>query len=121
MKTMYWSLLMAAVLSMSGCASTTLVKDLALPPVTTIEGAISQLNENGFTLTDSSGAILVKAKLPKDQKLNLAAGESVKVFGNLQAGQSVFDGYVIRKQSDEQIIIHTPTPHFGFIIQSSFE
>jgi hypothetical protein len=33
----------------------------------------------------------------------------------------VFDGYVIRKTSGEQIIITNPSPHFGFILQTSFK
>jgi hypothetical protein len=92
-----------------------------LPPVSTIEGTVSQLDEGGFTLTDATGSIFVRAKLPDSRKLNLAAGESVKVYGNLQGGQErIFDGYVIRKQTAEQIIVSNPSPHFGFIIQSSF-
>jgi hypothetical protein len=33
----------------------------------------------------------------------------------------VFDGYVIKKPTGEQIIVTNPTPHFGFIIQSRFK
>ena len=105
----------------SGCAGTTPIKNLALPPVTTIEGTITQLNESGFTLMDDSGSIAVRAKLPDNKKLDLSLNEKVKVYGNLQGGQEkVFDGYVIKKPTGEQIIVTNPTPHFGFIIQSSF-
>lgn len=46
----------------------------------------------------------------------------MKVYGNLQGGQErIFDGYVIKKSSGEQIIVSNPTPHFGFIIQSVFQ
>jgi hypothetical protein len=55
MKTSLLAPLSVAVLMISGCAGTTPVKDLALPPVSTIEGAVTQLDENGFTLTDNSG------------------------------------------------------------------
>ncbi len=49
-------------------------------------------------------------------------GEKAKVYGNLQGGQEkIFDGYVIKKSTGEQIIVSNPTPHFGFIIQSSFK
>lgn len=90
--------------------------------MSTIEGKITQLDKSGFTLTDDSGSIYVRAKLPDDKALNLSIGEKVKVYGNLQGGQEkVFDGYVIRKPTREQIIVSKPTPHFGFIIQSSFE
>ena len=33
----------------------------------------------------------------------------------------MFDGYVIKKSTGEQIIISNPTPHFGFILQSAFK
>ena len=110
------------VLLLAGCAGTTLIKDLALPPVSTIEGKIMQLDESGFTLTDSSGSIYVRAKLPDNTKLNLSLHEQVKVYGNLRGGQEkIFDGYVIKKSTGEQVIISTPTPHFGCIIQSAFK
>ena len=110
------------VFLLNGCAGTTPIKNLALPPVTTIEGHITQLDESGFVLMDNSGTIYVRAKLPDNRKLNLSANDKVKVYGNLQGGQErVFDGYVIKKSTGEQIIVSNPTPHFGFIIQSSFE
>lgn len=121
MKTIGLPLLALVVLMMSGCASTTPINNLALPPVSTIEGNITQLDESGFILTDTSGSIHVRAKLPDHKKLDLSMGEKVKVHGNLQGGQGkVFDGYVIGKSTGEQIIVSNPTPHFGFIIQSSF-
>ena len=109
------------VLLLAGCAGTTLIKDLALPPVSTIEGKITQLEESGFTLADSSGSIYVRAKLPDNTTLNLSLHEQVKVYGNLRGGQEkIFDGYVIKKSTGEQVIISTPTPHVGCIIQSAF-
>ncbi len=122
MKTSFLSLLAIVVLMVSGCTGTTPVKNLTLPPVSTIEGTVSQLDEKGFTLTDNSGSIFVRAKLPDNKKLNLSADEKVKVYGNLQGGQEkIFDGYVIKKTTGEQIIVSNPTPHLGFIIQSSFK
>ncbi|MEQ1531512.1 MAG: hypothetical protein ABL925_19530 [Methylococcales bacterium] len=122
MKTSFLSLSAVVVLMISGCAGTTPVKNLALPPVSTIEGAVTQLDENGFTLSDKSVSIFVRAKLPENKKLNLSLDEKLKVYGNLQGGQEkIFDGYVIRKPTGEQIIVSNPTPHFGFIIQSSFK
>ena len=110
------------VLMVSGCAGTTPIKNLGLPPVSTIEGNITQLDEGGFTLTDNSSSIFVRAKLLDNKKLDLSIGEKVKVYGNLRGGQEkIFDGYVIKKSSGEQIIVSNPTPHFGFIIQSSFK
>jgi hypothetical protein len=110
------------VLLLNGCAGTTPIKNLALPPVSTIEGDITQLDENGFTLIDNSGSIYVRAELPNNRKLNLSVDEKVKVYGNLQGGQKkLFDGYVIKRSTGEQIIVSNPTPHFGFIIQSSFK
>jgi len=110
------------VLLLNGCAGTTPIKNLALPPVSTIEGDITQLDENGFTLMDNSGSIHVRAELPNNRKLNLSVDEKVKVYGNLQGGQKkVFGGYVIKKSTGEQIIVSNPTPHFGFILQSSFK
>ena len=48
--------------------------------------------------------------------------DRVKVYGNLQGGRDqTFDGYVIRKASGEQIIVTNPTPHFGCVIQTSFQ
>ncbi|CAH1206506.1 conserved exported hypothetical protein [Candidatus Nitrotoga sp. BS] len=122
MKTSFLCLLAIVVLMVSGCASTTPIKNLALPPVSTIEGNVAKLDEGGFTLTDSSGSIYVKAKLPDNKKLNLSIGDKITVYGNLQGGQEkIFDGYVIKKSSGEQIIVTNPTPHFGFIIQSAFK
>jgi hypothetical protein len=110
------------VVLLSGCAGTTPIRDLGLPPVTTIEGKITQLDESGFTLADDSGSIYVRAKLPDNKKLNVSIDEKVKVYGNLQGGQDrIFDGYVIKKATGEQIIVSNPTPHLGFIIQSSFK
>ncbi|MFO0699577.1 MAG: hypothetical protein U0236_10125 [Nitrospira sp.] len=122
MKTSVLSLLTVVVLTiMSGCAGPTPIKNVALPPVTTIEGTITHLDGDGFILTDNSGSIFVKAKLPDSQKLNLSVQERVRVYGNLQGGQEpIFDGYVIKKQTKEQIIVSNPSPHFGFIIQSAF-
>ena len=106
---------------LNGCAGTTPIKNLALPPVTIIEGNITQLDKNGFTLTDNSGSIYVRAKLQDNQNLNLSLYEKAKVYGNLQGGPGkIFDGYVIKKSTGEQIIVSNPTPHFGFIIQTSF-
>ena len=122
MRTSFLSLLVVVVFMVSGCAGTTPVKNLTLPPVSAIEGTVTQLGENGFTLTDNTGSIFVRAKLPDNKKLNLSVYEKVKVYGNLQGGQErIFDGYVIRKPTGEQFIVNNPTPHFGFIIQSSFK
>lgn len=108
--------------SLSGCAGTTPIANLTLPPVSTIEGKVTQLDESGFVLTDHSGSIYVRAKLPDNKGLNLSIGDEVRVYGNLRAGQErIFDGYVIKKSTGEQIIVSNPTPHFGFIIQSSFQ
>lgn len=122
MKTIFPPVLAMALLMVSGCAGTTPIKNLALPPVSTIEGTVTQLDESGFTLMDNSGSIFVKAKLPGNKKLNLFPDEKVKVYGNLQGGQEkIFDGYVIKKPNGEQIIVSNPAPHFGFVIQSSFQ
>lgn len=122
MKTTHLLLLTLVALMMSGCASTTPINNLALPPVSTIAGNITQLDESGFTLSDNSGSIHVRAKLSGNKKLDISIGEKVKVYGNLQSGQEkIFDGYVIKKSTGEQIIVSNPTPHFGFIIQSSFK
>ncbi|NDU85231.1 MAG: hypothetical protein G3H99_01255 [Ferrovum sp.] len=110
------------VFLLTGCAGTTPIKNLALPPVNTIDGIITKVDESGFSLMDSSGSIYVRAKLPDNKKLNLSVDERVKVYGNLQGGQErIFDGYVIKKSTGEQIIVSNPTPHFGFVIQSSFK
>jgi hypothetical protein len=110
------------VILLNGCTGTTLIKNVSLPPVSTIEGNITQLDDRGFTLADNSGSIYVRAELPKNIKLKLSVGEKVKVYGNLQGGKKkIFDGYVIKKSTREQIIISNPTPHFGFIIQTSFK
>jgi hypothetical protein len=107
---------------LTGCTGTTPIKNLALPPVSTIEGNITQLDDSGFILADNSGSIYVRAELPENIKLKLSVGEKVKVYGNLQGGKKkIFDGYVIKKSTGEQIIVSNPTPHFGFIIQTSFK
>jgi len=115
-------IVIAFVLLLNGCAGTTPIKKLALPPVSTIEGNITQIDKGGFTLSDNSDSIYVRAELPDNKKLNLSVDDKVKVYGNLQGGQQrLFDGYVIKKSTGEQIIISNPTPHFGFIIQSAFK
>jgi len=114
-------LLPMLVLLLGGCAKTTPIKSLTLPPVSTIEGIVTKLEPNGFLLADSSGSILVRAE-PQDSKpLNLAVNEQLKVYGNLQGGkEKIFDGYVIKKQTGEQIMITRPQPHLGFVLQTSF-
>jgi len=122
MKTSLLPLLAMLVVIIGGCAGPTPIKKLALPPVSIIEGEVTQLDENGFTLTDHSGSIYVRAKLPADKKLSVAVDENVRVYGNLEAGRErIFDGYVIRKTTGEQIIVSNPTPHIGFILQTSFQ
>lgn len=109
-------------LIMAGCASTIPINNLGLPPVSTIEGKVTQLHESGFILADESGSILVKVPLADNKKPDISLNEKLKVYGNLQGGQEkVFDGYVIEKTTGQQIIISNPTPHFGFIIQSAFK
>ena len=113
--------LLFASAMLAACAGTTPISKLALPPVTTIEGTVTKLAPKGFTLMDASGTILVRAEPESGKKLDLAPGEKVKVFGNLLGGpQRVFDGYVIRKASGEQIIVSEPSPHFGFVLQTGF-
>ena len=110
------------VILLNGCAGTTPIKNLALPPVCIIEGNITQLDDSGFDLMDDSGSIYVRAELPENIKLKLSVGEKIKVYGNLQGGKKkIFDGYVIKKSTGEQIIVSNPKPHFGFIIQTSFK
>ena len=78
------------VFLLNGCAGTTPIKNLALPPVSTIEGHITQLDESGFTLMDNTGSIYVRAESPDNRKLNLSVDEKVKVYGNLQGGQKKY-------------------------------
>ncbi|MCM5570820.1 hypothetical protein M6I34_09910 [Burkholderiaceae bacterium FT117] len=121
MRLLILSVWLAVVLTAGGCTGTTPIKNVRLPPVTTIEGTITHLDQDGFTLADDSGSIFVRARLPDDRRPNVSLQEKVRVYGNLQGGQErVFDGYVIKKPNGEQIIVTNPTPHFGFIIQGSF-
>ncbi len=111
-----------AVLFVSGCAGTAKIKDLPLPPVTVIEGSVTQLDAHGFTLADDSGAIRVNAELPNQQPLKVSLHERLRVYGNLQGRQArVFEGYVLRKASGEQVVVTKPIPHFGCLIQTAFE
>jgi hypothetical protein len=122
MKTIFLPLLTMLVLMISGCAGITPIEKLSLPPVTIIEGTVTQIDETGFTLKDNSGSIYVKAELPDNRKLNLPLAEQIKVYGNLEGGlKKIFDAYVIKRASGEQIIINNPSPHFGFILQTSFK
>ena len=117
-----FGLVAVIVLATGGCAGKTSIADLALPPVSAIEGTVTELEADGFTLTDKSGSIFVRAKLPDNRRLNLSSDEKVKVYGNLLGGQEkIFDGYVIRKQTGEQIIVSNPSPHLGFVIQGAFK
>jgi hypothetical protein len=111
-----------AIFILGGCSGTTPINDLSLPPVSTIEGIVTKIDKSGFMLKDSSGSIYVRAEMPGDKKLDISVDEQITVYGNLQGGtKKVFDGYVIRKTSGEQIIITNPSPHFGFILQTSFK
>ncbi len=122
MKSFALFIVSVTILLLNACAGTTPIQKLALPPVSTIEGSITQIDRGGFTLRDPSGSIYVRAELPGGKKLNLSVDETVRVYGNLMGGQErIFDGYVIRKSTGEQIIITKPAPHFGFIIQTAFE
>lgn len=115
-------LLLSAAILLGGCSRAVPVRDLALPPVSIIEGAVTRLDQGGFTLQDNSGSIFVKAELPEKKPLHLVPDEQVRVYGNLIGGRErIFDGYVIRKQNGEQIMVSRPQPHFGFILQTSFE
>ncbi len=110
------------ILILAGCSSSTPIKDLVLPPVSTIEGTITQVDEGGFVLQDDSGSIYVIANIPGGEKLNLSLKEKVRVYGNLRGGTAKnFDGYVIKRETGEQIIVTNPKPHIGFIIQTSFK
>ncbi len=109
------------VILLNGCAGTVPIKNLALPPVSTIEGSVTQIDEGGFTLMDDSGSIYVRAELPDNKRPDISVNDKVRVYGNLLGGQRrIFDGYVIKKPTGEQIIISNPAPHFGFVMQSSF-
>jgi len=55
------SLLIAAVFAIGDCGGTTPIRNLALPPVSAIEGTVTQIDENGFSLADASGSIFVRA------------------------------------------------------------
>ena len=122
MKTILMVLLTTLWLLLNGCAGPTPIQSLVLPPVSAIEGTITRIEEGGFTLRDSSGSIYVKAEMPDHKKLNLAGDEKIRVYGNLQGGRKrIFDGYVIRKSTGENIIINNPSPHFGFILQTGFK
>jgi hypothetical protein len=122
MKTILVPLFTMLLLMISGCTGTTPIENLSLPPVTVIEGTVTQIDESGFRLRDNTGSIYVKAELPDRKKLNLSLAEQIKVYGNLEGGlKKVYDGYVIEKESGERIIINNPTPHFGFILQTSFK
>lgn len=114
--------LVMLVLLTSACARFTPINKLALPPVSIIEGKVTDLDKSGFILVDGSGAIHVRATLPDNTPVALSPGERVKVYGNLLAGpEKEFDAYVIRKSTHEQIIISKPSPHLGFILQTSFD
>ncbi len=111
MKTNFLYLLAIVVLTVSGCAGTTPSKNLALSQLSTIEGYVTKLDKGGFTLTNTCGSIYVRAKLPDNKKLNLSIEDEVTVYGNSQGDQgNIFDGYVIKKSSGEQITVRNPTP-----------
>ena len=115
------SVTLLASLALGACADVTPIKSLILPPVSMIEGRIIKTDDAGFTLEDSSGSIYVKASAANGDRLKLSPNQKVKVYGNLEGGQKqIFDGYVIKPESGEQIIVNRPTPHLGFIMQSDF-
>jgi hypothetical protein len=106
----------------TGCTNTTAVKQLSLPPVTTIAGFVNQLDEDGFVLADDSGTIYVHAKPQNNEMPSITVGEKLKVYGNLRGGQAViFDAYVITRASGKQMMLDLPSPHIGCVIQTRFE
>jgi uncharacterized protein YdeI (BOF family) len=122
MRIFIYLLILLSASFLGGCSATKAINELALPPVSVIEGIVTQTDASGFTLKDHSGSIYVRAEMPNNEKLNVSIDEQLTVYGNLQGGiKKVFDGYVIRKASGEQIIVTNPTPHFGFILQTSFD
>jgi len=107
---------------LSGCARITPIENLALPPVTVIEGAVTQSDDKGFTLKDQSGSIYVRVNSESGKGPAFKQGEALRVYGNLQGGSNaIFDSYVIEKDTGEQVIVNMPSPHFGFIFQTSFK
>lgn len=107
---------------LTGCATATPVKDLTLPSAKIIEGKLISQNASGFILQDASGSIQVKAKLSLAQKNQLLPDETLKIYGNLISGQpKTFDAYVIDQTKGTRIILSNPSPHFGFVLQSSFK
>lgn len=122
MKMLFSPLFAITVLAITGCAGKTPIAGLGLPPVTVIDGTVTQVNEDGFVLTDESGSIPVRAKLPDGKKVGLSVDEKVTVYGNLRGGaEKIFDGYVVGRAHGEQIIVSNPTPHLGCIVQSAFQ
>jgi hypothetical protein len=117
-----YPLLILALFTLGGCDTATPINQLALPPVSIIEGVVTQKDATGLVVEDGSGSIFVRVEMPDDKKLDVSVNDVIVVYGNLQAGpKKVFDAYVIKKPSGEQIIITDPSPHFGFVWQTSFK
>jgi hypothetical protein len=115
-------LMTGSTLLLTGCTSTTPVKQLSLPPVTTIAGVVNLLDDDGFVLADDSGTIYVRAKPQNNEQPSITVGEKLKIYGNLRGGQAdIFDAYVITRASGKQMMLALPSPHIGCVIQTRFE
>jgi hypothetical protein len=116
------SLLLITLLLLNSCSRAVLIDEIALPPVSLLEGRVTRIDQGGFMLQDSSGSIFISAELPGQKPLNLSLNEQVKAYGTLRPGSArIFDSCVIKKQSGALIMISKPQPHFGFVIQTAFE
>ena len=115
------AILIAVTLLLAACTATRPIADLGLPPVSIIEGKVSDMTADGFLLTDASGTIDVRVVDDDGVLSNIVHGDSLKVYGNLMSGKTPqFDAYVLEKPDGVRYILTPPTPHVGIVIQSSF-
>ena len=113
--------LLLMLLALGGCSRVTAVQNVSLPPVTVIEGTLQQVWPEGFELQDASGSIFVRTDAERMVEPALQPHEHVTVYGNLAGSQQrIFDAYVIQRANGQKIILHTPTPHLGFVAQPAF-
>ncbi len=93
-----------------GCGNIRPINELSLPPVSVIEGTVSDIRANGFTLTDYSGHIAVRLRTDQGMLPSIINGEYLTLYGNLLSGSNrLFDTYVLERENGQRIIFTSPT------------
>jgi hypothetical protein len=73
---------------------------------TTIEGTVTDVFGNRFVLRDDSGRVLVEAGPERHHRLDIRAGERLRVTGRAEDGG--FEAFRIRREDGREIFVRNP-------------